>query len=124
MLAARASGNLGLNTHVTFSGHYHERIRTFLVEWECCVKHPEDGAREAVGFVERHVVRTTADVAFDAFLRPQSDAEAQLHHAVIEQHLALGLLTYFFAFAAIWWAWMGFTWFANAYDADDATYRL
>jgi len=27
-------------------------------------------------------------------------------------------------FFAIWWAWMNFTWFASAYDADDVAYRL
>src|SRR6202042_3050644 len=27
-------------------------------------------------------------------------------------------------FFAIWWAWMNFTWFASAYDTDDAAYRL
>ncbi len=27
-------------------------------------------------------------------------------------------------FMAIWWAWMGFTWFASSFDTDDAAYRL
>jgi low temperature requirement protein LtrA len=27
-------------------------------------------------------------------------------------------------FFAIWWAWMNFTWFASAYDPDDAVYRV
>ena len=27
-------------------------------------------------------------------------------------------------FFAIWWAWMNFTWFASAYDTDDAPYRV
>jgi low temperature requirement protein LtrA len=27
-------------------------------------------------------------------------------------------------FAAIWWAWMSFTWFATAYDTDDVPYRI
>ena len=44
-----------------------------VVEWECYIKHPEDGAREAVGFVERHLLRAT-DAPFDAAMRPQSDA--------------------------------------------------
>ena len=33
-------------------------------------------------------------------------------------------MTYLLAFFAIWWAWMNFTWFASAYDCDDAPYRL
>jgi len=27
-------------------------------------------------------------------------------------------------FLAIWWAWMGHTWFASAFDTDDTPYRL
>ena len=27
-------------------------------------------------------------------------------------------------FFAVWWAWVNFTWFASAYDTDDAIYRL
>ena len=28
------------------------------------------------------------------------------------------------AFFGIWWAWMNFTWFASAHDANDIPYRL
>ncbi len=35
-----------------------------------------------------------------------------------------GLLRYGGVFFAIWWAWMNFTWFASAYDTDDAVYRI
>lgn len=37
-----------------------------VLEWECCLKHPEDGAREGVDFINRHIIRTT-DRAFDDF---------------------------------------------------------
>jgi len=37
-----------------------------VLEWECCLKHPEDGAREGVEFINRHIIRTT-DKAFDDF---------------------------------------------------------
>jgi len=52
---------------------YHGYSGWAVVEWECYLKHPEDGAREAVGFVERHLLRTT-ETAFDAFMRPKADA--------------------------------------------------
>ena len=52
---------------------YHGYAGWAVVEWECYIKHPEDGAREAVGFVERHLLRAT-DSPFDAAMRPQSDA--------------------------------------------------
>jgi sugar phosphate isomerase/epimerase len=37
-----------------------------VLEWECCLKHPEDGAREGAEFIQRHMIRTT-DKAFDDF---------------------------------------------------------
>lgn len=37
-----------------------------VVEWECCLKHPEDGAREGATFVSDHIIRVT-DKAFDDF---------------------------------------------------------
>ena len=37
-----------------------------VLEWECCLKHPEDGAREGAAFIADHIVRTT-DKAFDDF---------------------------------------------------------
>ncbi len=37
-----------------------------VVEWECCLKHPEDGAREGAEFVKDHIIRVT-ERAFDDF---------------------------------------------------------
>lgn len=37
-----------------------------VVEWECALKHPEQGAAEGVRFVEEHIIRVT-DKAFDDF---------------------------------------------------------
>ncbi|MCX2795391.1 sugar phosphate isomerase/epimerase [Microbulbifer thermotolerans] len=44
-----------------------------VVEWECCLKHPEDGAREGARFVREHLIRR-ADKAFDDFAGGASDA--------------------------------------------------
>ncbi len=46
-----------------------------VVEWECCLKHPEDGAREGAEFVRRHMIRTT-DKAFDDFAGSGRDDNA------------------------------------------------
>jgi sugar phosphate isomerase/epimerase len=43
-----------------------------VVEWECCLKHPEDGAREGARFVNDHIIRVT-DKAFDDFAGAQTD---------------------------------------------------
>ena len=37
-----------------------------VLEWECCIKHPEDGAREGAMFIRDHIIRV-ADRAFDDF---------------------------------------------------------
>ena len=37
-----------------------------VLEWECCLKHPEDGAREGAEFIKKHIIRVT-DKSFDDF---------------------------------------------------------
>ncbi len=37
-----------------------------VLEWECALKHPEDGAREGAPFIKNHIIRVT-DRAFDDF---------------------------------------------------------
>ena len=43
-----------------------------VLEWECCLKHPEDGAREGAEFIKRHIIRVT-EKAFDDFAGGVSD---------------------------------------------------
>lgn len=43
-----------------------------VLEWECCLKHPEDGAREGVDFINAHIIRTT-ERAFDDFAGTEAD---------------------------------------------------
>ncbi len=74
---------------------------------------------------ETHRVSTPLELLFDlTFVVAIAVAAAQLHHAVVEHHLGQGLLGFATGFFAIWWAWMNYTWFASAYDTDDARFRL
>jgi sugar phosphate isomerase/epimerase len=43
-----------------------------VMEWECCLKHPEAGAAEGAPFIRRHIVRVT-DRAFDDFAGGAAD---------------------------------------------------
>ncbi|KQI68865.1 AP endonuclease [Loktanella sp. 3ANDIMAR09] len=43
-----------------------------VVEWECALKHPEDGAREGAQFVRDHIIRVTPH-AFDDFAAGGTD---------------------------------------------------
>lgn len=44
-----------------------------VLEWECCLKHPEDGAREGAPFIRDHMIRVT-DRAFDDFAATGADS--------------------------------------------------
>ena len=46
-----------------------------VLEWECCLKHPEDGAREGAAFIANHIIRVT-DRAFDDFAGADVDDAA------------------------------------------------
>ena len=46
-----------------------------VVEWECALKHPEDGAREGAQFVRDHIIRVT-EHAFDDFAAGGTDEAA------------------------------------------------
>jgi sugar phosphate isomerase/epimerase len=39
-----------------------------VLEWECSLKHPEDGAREGAAFIQDHIIRVT-DKTFDDFAK-------------------------------------------------------
>ncbi len=54
-----------------------------VLEWECCLKHPEDGAAEGAPFIREHMIRTT-DRAFDDFAGVGSDP------AMLRRVLGLG----------------------------------
>ena len=43
-----------------------------VLEWECALKHPEDGAREGAAFIRDHIIRVT-ERAFDDFAGAGSD---------------------------------------------------
>jgi sugar phosphate isomerase/epimerase len=43
-----------------------------VLEWECCLKHPEDGAAEGAPFIESHIIRVT-ERAFDDFTAGSTD---------------------------------------------------
>jgi len=46
-----------------------------VVEWECCLKAPEQGAREGAEFVRRHIIEVT-DRSFDDFAAREADEAA------------------------------------------------
>jgi sugar phosphate isomerase/epimerase len=45
-----------------------------VLEWECCLKHPEQGAAEGAPFIQDHIIRVT-EKAFDDFAGGSTDKE-------------------------------------------------
>ncbi|MCH8568363.1 MAG: sugar phosphate isomerase/epimerase [Balneolales bacterium] len=45
-----------------------------VLEWECCIKHPEQGAAEGAPFIENHIIQVT-EKAFDDFASAGSDRD-------------------------------------------------
>ena len=46
-----------------------------VLEWECCIKHPEQGAAEGAQFIRDHMIRVT-DNKFDDFAGSGMDKAA------------------------------------------------
>ena len=73
---------------------------------------------------ESHRVATPLELFFDlTFVVAVAQAANSLHHGLAEGHAANVLVGYPLVFFGLWWAWMNFTWFASAFDVDDAMYR-
>jgi sugar phosphate isomerase/epimerase len=45
-----------------------------VLEWECCLKHPEQGAAEGAPFIQDHIIRVT-EKAFDDFAGGATDKQ-------------------------------------------------
>lgn len=53
-----------------------------VMEWECCIKSPEQGAREGAAFIAQHIIEVT-EKAFDDF------AESSVDDSVIKNALGI-----------------------------------
>ena len=68
---------------------------------------------------ERHA--TWLELFFDlCFVAAVAALAADLHH----DPTAAGGARFAGLFVPVWWAWMGFTWYATAFDTDDVPFRL
>jgi low temperature requirement protein LtrA len=68
---------------------------------------------------ERHP--TWLELFFDlCFVAAVAALASGLHH----HPDARGVLTFAGLFVPVWWAWMGYTWYASAFDNDDVVFRV
>ena len=74
---------------------------------------------------EEHRAASPLDLLFDlTFVVAIAQLALQLSHTGDEVTGPEKIGPYLMVFFAIWWAWISFTWFASAYDTDDALYRV
>ena len=52
----------------------HDYAGWAVLEWECALKHPQDGAAEGAPFISQHIIRVT-DHAFDDFAASGADRD-------------------------------------------------
>ena len=74
---------------------------------------------------ETHRASTPLELLFDlVFVVAIGSLSTGLAEAELDGRTLTTLPFFLFVTAAVWWAWMNFTWFASAYDTDDVPYRL
>src|SRR5882672_5209279 len=74
---------------------------------------------------EENRTSTNLELFFDlVFVVTVSATANEWHRAISIGNLAQGVMSFVEVMFAVWWAWMGFTWFANFFDVDDVPYRL
>ena len=74
---------------------------------------------------EAHRGATPLELFFDlCIVVAVSLAAHELESLLVEHRYANALIGFATGFFALWWAWMNFTWFATAHDADDVPYRI
>ncbi len=74
---------------------------------------------------EAHRGATPLELFLDlTFVVAVAQATVSVHHGLVDGDVKNTLITFPLVFFAIFWTWVNFTWFASAYDTDDALYRL
>jgi sugar phosphate isomerase/epimerase len=81
----RSLGDGSVNFGAIFSKMaQHDFAGWAVLEWECALKHPEDGAGEGARFIRDHIIRVT-ERAFDDFAQSGVDAAANRRLLGLEQ---------------------------------------
>jgi low temperature requirement protein LtrA len=74
---------------------------------------------------ESHRASTPLELLYDlTIVVAFGTAADELAHYVADDHIAVGVAGFVFASFAVSWAWLGYSWFASAYDTDDWVFRL
>jgi low temperature requirement protein LtrA len=73
---------------------------------------------------ETHRASSPLELLFDlTFVVAVASLTGELAHGLVVGH-PVAIASFAQVFAAVWWAWINFTWFASAFDVDDLLYRV
>lgn len=73
---------------------------------------------------ESHRASSPLELLFDlTFVVAISTLTGELARGILAGR-PVSIAAFLMVFAAIWWAWVNFTWFASAFDVDDVLYRV
>lgn len=73
---------------------------------------------------EAHRASSPLELLFDlTFVVAVASLTAELSQWLLAGH-PVAIASFLQVFLAVWWAWVNFTWFASAFDVDDALYRV
>jgi low temperature requirement protein LtrA len=74
---------------------------------------------------EENRAATMLELFYDLiFVVAIANVAAEFHHAVANNHMGDGIISFIIIFGSIWWAWNQYTWFASAFDNDSSQFRL
>ncbi|KAB8162521.1 low temperature requirement protein A [Streptomyces sp. 3MP-14] len=74
---------------------------------------------------EPHRTATPLELFFDlCFVVAVAQIAGELHEYLAQGRPATAVGSFLTVFFAIWWGWMGFTWFSSAFDPNDVPFRL
>jgi low temperature requirement protein LtrA len=89
-----------------------------LVKWSGLIRPPQQQHTDTDSGDER--TATWLELFFDlAFV-----LVAELAVGLRDDRTLGGVLVFAGLFSSVWWAWAGFTFYANRFDTDDIVYRL
>jgi len=74
---------------------------------------------------EENRAATMLELFYDLiFVVAIANVAAEFHHAVANDHIGHGIISFVMIFTSIWWAWNQYTWFASAFDNGSSRFRL
>jgi len=74
---------------------------------------------------DKNRAATMLELFYDLiFVVAIANVAAEFHHAIANDHIGHGIISFIMIFCSIWWSWNQYTWFASAFDNGSSRFRL